>query len=141
MKKVLIIVGAVILAVVVVVVLLRLLTPEDTWIKNDQGVMVQHGKPADVPEIVSIQERVMKAAENLYATEKAKGTDFSIGPCLSQDLLPDITNPKDKWVLDIAHNPRTAVDNDTTNQCSAYAKGLAGHFIELDPSGVLIRMN
>ncbi|MAF13608.1 MAG: hypothetical protein CMI53_01815 [Parcubacteria group bacterium] len=46
-------------------------------------------------------------------------------PCLSNEIMPD-------WVCDIAHNPRTEVDDDPKNQCSAFRDGTAHHFVELD---------
>jgi hypothetical protein len=44
-----------------------------------------------------------------------------------------------KWVVDVAHDPRQAVDDDPANQCEAYREGEADHFVELDPQGRLIR--
>ena len=75
------------------------------------------------------------AAEAVYAKERAADRDFSKGPCLA-DPLPA---PSDDWVVDIAHDPRRAVDDDAANQCSAYRRGEAHHFVELDPDGGLIR--
>ncbi len=77
-------------------------------------------------------ETAINQANHLYSQEKAKGRDLSTGPCLSDALLPD-------WVVDIAHNPRLAVDDLPENQCQAYLEGRAKHFVELDPDGNLIR--
>lgn len=74
---------------------------------------------------------VAKARE-IYQRQKAEGIDFSSGPCLTNNLLPD-------WVLDIAHDPREAVDDLPENQCSAFREGDAYHFVELDPDGNVIR--
>ena len=52
--------------------------------------------------------------------------------CLSNFLISG-------WVLDIAHNPREAIDDLPQNQCSAYLSGQAKHFVELDLNGDLIR--
>jgi hypothetical protein len=41
--------------------------------------------------------------------------------------------------VDIAHDPRQDVDDDPANQCQRYREGEASHFVELDPSGELIR--
>lgn len=71
-------------------------------------------------------------AKFLYQQEKSRGRDFSSGPCLSNALMPN-------WVLDISHNPRLPSDDLPENQCSAYLEGGAGHFVELDPEGNLIR--
>jgi hypothetical protein len=74
------------------------------------------------------------AARDAYAAARQKGTDFSRGPCIGERLpgLPD-------WVADIAHDPRRAVDDQPQNQCSRFRAGQAHHFVELDPSGRLIR--
>jgi hypothetical protein len=58
--------------------------------------------------------------------------DFSCGPCLSDALMPD-------WVLDVAHNPRQAMDDLPSNQCPSFREGRAKHFVELDLEGNLIR--
>ncbi len=71
-------------------------------------------------------------AKELWRARFLSGTDLSNGPCLSNEAIPG-------WVADIAHNPRTAVDDDPSNQCSVYRGGTAKHFVELDPSGNLIR--
>jgi len=74
---------------------------------------------------------VMRAKE-VYQLAVNSGEDLSNGPCLDNSLIND-------WVLDIAHNPRTAVDDNPKNQCPAYLNGTAHHFVELDPQGNLIR--
>lgn len=71
-------------------------------------------------------------ARALYNQKLLEGVDFSSGPCLSNDLMPD-------WVADIAHDPRTAEDDLPENQCSAFREGKAHHFVELDLEGNLIR--
>lgn len=77
-------------------------------------------------------ETAINQANHLYRQEKAKGRDFSNGPCLSDALLPD-------WVVDIAHNPRLPIDDLVQNQCPGYSQGRAKHFVELDVDGNLIR--
>lgn len=71
-------------------------------------------------------------ARELFQLQYAAGTDFSSGPCLSNNLIAD-------WVADIAHTPRTDEDAVPANQCSAYREGTAHHFVELDSGGNLIR--
>jgi hypothetical protein len=70
-------------------------------------------------------------AKQRYAQAKAQGVDFTRGPCLG------VIKPG--WVADVAHDPRTDVDDDAHNQCAAYRSGAADHFVELDPSGAYIR--
>ncbi len=77
------------------------------------------------------KEEMLKNALNLYAKKKQEGVDFVNGPCLGKIA--------DDWVLDIAHNPRQAVDDKQENQCAEHRAGSAHHFIELDPTGNLIR--
>lgn len=72
-------------------------------------------------------------AQKIYKDRKDIGTDFTTGPCLSNDLLPD-------WVVDIAHNPRQSQDNLAENQCAALIEGRAKHFVELDLDGEVIRV-
>jgi hypothetical protein len=69
-----------------------------------------------------------------YQGAKARGVDLARGPCIAERLpgLPD-------WVADVAHDPRQPVDDDPANQCSRYRAQKAHHFVELDPSGKLIR--
>ncbi|MEW6294999.1 MAG: hypothetical protein AB1467_01740 [Candidatus Diapherotrites archaeon] len=74
-------------------------------------------------------EKIKDACISLCNVEKAKGTDLSNGPCLGNPLsgFPD-------FVCDVAHDPRTAVDNLPENQCSAFREGKAKHFVEVDES-------
>lgn len=71
-------------------------------------------------------------ATALYAQKVVEGMSMENGPCLSNEIIPD-------WVLDIAHNPRQEADDQPKNQCSAYRKGMAHHFVELDINGALIK--
>jgi hypothetical protein len=75
--------------------------------------------------------RALAAARAAYAAAEAEGVDFSRGPCLGVVL--------EGWVADVAHDPRQDVDDEPANQCEAYRSGVAGHFVELDPAGDLIR--
>lgn len=53
------------------------------------------------------------------------------GPCLGVIM--------ENWVADVAHDPRTDMDDDPANQCEAYRSGDADHFVELDPDGNVLR--
>jgi hypothetical protein len=81
------------------------------------------GKQAD--------QATIELAQQAYAKAKAAGVDMEPGPCLGVI--------KDDWVADVAHDPRTDVDDDPANQCEAYRNGTAHHFVELDPNGKYIR--
>jgi len=76
-------------------------------------------------------EDAFKNALNLYIQKKQEGVDMENGPCLGRVA--------EDWVLDIAHDPRVAADDKPQNQCQDYVNGKVKHFIELDPSGKLIR--
>lgn len=80
------------------------------------------------------QEQAIAAADEVYQQAKANGTDFSNGPCIAEKLpnLPD-------WSVDVAHEPRQAIDDQPENQCQFYRDGKTHHFVELDPEGLLIR--
>ena len=80
------------------------------------------------------REAAVAAAGEAYARARAEGIDLSNGPCIA-DPLEGMPN----WVVDVAHDPREDVDDDPANQCSSYRSGEASHFVEVDPSGDLIR--
>jgi hypothetical protein len=54
-----------------------------------------------------------------------RGEDLSSGPCLG--LMGN------GYVCDIAHDPRTGVDDDPANQCGDWASGKADGFVEVTP--------
>jgi hypothetical protein len=78
------------------------------------------------------RDEAIRRAKVLFAHRKAAGADFSNGPCLSEEIMPD-------WCVDVAHNPRQAVDDFPDNQCRSYREGRVHHFVELDTDGNLIR--
>jgi hypothetical protein len=69
-----------------------------------------------------------------YHEADTNGVDLKRGPCIAEQLpgLPD-------WVADIAHSPRIPADEQPGNQCARFRSGQAHHFVELDPSGHVIR--
>lgn len=71
----------------------------------------------------------------LCQQQLAAEADLTAGPCLGNPTpgYPD-------WVCDVAHSPRTAVDNDAANQCVAYREGWAKHFVEVDGNCNVIRV-
>jgi hypothetical protein len=77
------------------------------------------------------EQAAVAAAKDAYQEAKAEGVDMTNGPCLGVIM--------ENWVADVAHDPRQDVDDDPANQCEAYRSGEAGHFVELDPDGNLIR--
>lgn len=71
-------------------------------------------------------------AQEAYERALSQGTEMSRGPCLGM-IMED-------WVVDVAHQPRQPVDDDPENQCAAFRSGRAEHFVELDPTGKVIRV-
>jgi hypothetical protein len=80
------------------------------------------------------KEKAISSAREVYAEAERAGTDFSDGPCIANPL-----EDQEDWVVDIVHQPRSDVDDDPANQCSAYRDGEASHFVELDEFGHLVR--
>src|SRR5919197_4150146 len=80
------------------------------------------------------RDRAVTEARQAYGEAKAAGINLDRGPCIAEQLpgLPD-------WVADVAHEPRQPVDESPANQCRRYRDGEAHHFVELSPSGDLIR--
>jgi hypothetical protein len=74
------------------------------------------------------------AAQLAYDNAIIRGDDLDAGPCIAEEL-PELAD----WVVDIAHDPREAVDDEPENQCERYRDGEASHFVELTPQGELIR--
>jgi len=78
-------------------------------------------------------QAMINCQELCQNTLSANGRDFEVGPCLSNEILPD-------WVCDIAHSPRQPVDNDPANQCSAFNEAEASHFVEVDGNCNIIKV-
>lgn len=120
--KLLLLVLSVIAVVSLAIVYVHETNPFNVAIKGKYKVGLDDGVDSAVGKAVKI-----------YKDRKAIGTDFSSGPCLTNDLLPD-------WVVDIAHNPRQKLDDLPENQCQAFIEGRAKHFVELDLEGEVIRV-
>lgn len=79
-------------------------------------------------------ENAVSECINACKGAKAGGRILEHGPCL---LNPMPMNPD--WVCDVAHEPRTEIDNRIQNQCSAFRAGAAGHFVEVSPDCEFIK--
>jgi hypothetical protein len=79
-------------------------------------------------------DRAVAEAQQVYATVASGGQDLSSGPCIAEQLS---TEPD--WSVDIAHDPRMKIDDQSANQCQAFRQGKTHHFVELTPDGKLIR--
>jgi hypothetical protein len=80
----------------------------------------------------SEKDAASAAAVAAYEQAVEQGVDMRNGPCLGVII--------ENWVADVAHDPRTDLDDDPANQCEAYRSGDADHFVELDPDGNVIRV-
>lgn len=85
------------------------------------------GAPASVKDLAVM--RCIDLCEN-------SGSLPTSGLCLSDNNID--WNVAD-WVCDIAHSPRTEVDNLPENQCQEFRLGNAKHFVEVDKDCKLIR--
>lgn len=92
------------------------------------GAGVIESQEASVRELAKAQ-CIQLCREKMMAEE-----DLSQGPCLGNPL----PNMRD-WVCDVAHSPRTPIDNQPENQCSAFRQGIAKHFVEVDEECQFIR--
>src|SRR5918995_7212127 len=79
----------------------------------------------------SEKDAAIAAARQAYDEAIEQGVDMSNGPCLGVIM--------DNWVADVAHDPREDTDDEPGNQCEAYRRGDADHFVELDPDGTVIQ--
>lgn len=122
-KNVIILTGVV--AIIVAALLFRNLN------RKEEPQIVEKTPINTATSSAKIEDEALKNALNLYIEKRADGIDFSSGPCLGVVM--------DDWVLDIAHRPRTAIDDLPENQCADFREGRAHHFIELDSDGQLIR--
>lgn len=98
-------------------------------IYSQKGDPSKNYKPGSSNEL----DTAVNQAKHAYTLRKNLGTDFSDGPCLSNDLLPG-------WVADIVHSPRQVVDDLAQNQCPAFLEGRAKHFVELDLDSNVVRV-
>ena len=78
----------------------------------------------------SEKDAAVAAARQAYDEAVEQGVDMSNGPCLGVIM--------DNWVADVAHDPREDIDDEPANQCEAYRRGDADHFVELDADGNVI---
>ena len=133
-KKIIYIIIAVILIVIAFFAVTRTgfdLQGEDSWIKNEKGIYVEHGKPSNIPDYVSEQKNAIECALNLYQEKKQEGIQFNsqcLGTC-------------GDFAVDIVNVPRNEEDNKIENQCEDYRNGIAKHFIELDKNGEIVRVD
>ena len=103
---------------------------EDSWIKDERGVWIKHGKPSKTPNYVIEQQEAINCALQAYSAAKNIGVEF-ISQCLG--TCGD-------YVVDIVHVPRTEEDNKIENQCEDFRTGKVSNFIELDKDGGVVRI-
>ena len=71
--------------------------------------------------------KLVRLAHDAWREAKGRGLKLDDGPCLG--II------EDDWVADVAHDPRTPVDDERANQCDEYHSGKAHHFVEVTPTG------
>jgi len=132
MNKKIIILLVLLAAFVILIILVRFSFNggEDNWIKDNKGVYIRHGNPANVPDYVGAQQQIIKEATSLYNLKKSEGMQFS-SQCLG--TVGD-------YAVDIVHVPRIEDDNKIENQCDSFRKGKVSRFIELDKNGMIVRI-
>ena len=87
---------------------------------------------SDKPSKTEIDSAINQA--RLLYEEKIKSKeDLSLGPCLSNAIIPN-------WAVDLVHNSRQPIDDLAENQCPSYLEGRVKHFVELDLDGKLVRV-
>ena len=86
---------------------------------------IQQKVEAEQKKQGSMSVAVIKCQELCQDMILNGGPDFNVGPCLSNEIIPD-------WVCDIVHSPRQDIDDDPANQCDAYRRGTANHYVEID---------
>ncbi len=69
---------------------------EDSWIKDDKGVWVKHGVPAETPDYVLEQQEIIECALQLYQQVKNQEIDF-VSQCLGTC---------EDYAVDVVHVPR-----------------------------------
>jgi len=83
------------------------------------------------------KRQAVATANQLYKLAKYYSPlNLARGPCIGNQL-PQLGTD---WVVDIAHDPRRSIDDNPRNQCAKSRDGRAQHFVELDPSGKVIRV-
>jgi hypothetical protein len=82
----------------------------------------------------SDKDKAVAEAQAAFRKVEGTGQDLSRGPCIAE-ALPGFSD----WAVDIAHDPRQPVDDQPANQCQSYRAGQTHHFVELTPTGQLIR--
>lgn len=104
---------------------------EDAWIQDSRGVWIKHGNPAETPDYVSEQQKIILCAGDIFAQLSPNFDNLSsecLGAC-------------ENYSIDIVHVPRTAEDDKTENQCKEYFNGKTSEFIELDNKGNIVRIS
>jgi len=100
---------------------------EDNWIKDERGVYVKHGNPAETPGAVAWQQAAISCAYDLFDNMSEEKTSQCLGTC-------------GNYAVDLVHVPRTPIDDLPEYQCSDYGNGFVNHFIELDKNREIVRI-
>jgi len=100
---------------------------EDSWIKDEKGIWIKHGNPAEISNYVLKQQNVINCAIRKFNEVTKEVNSQCLGTC-------------EDYAVDIVHVPRTSEDDLIENQCDAYRNEQVNHFIELDKNGEIVRI-
>ena len=112
---------------------LFLRSPEDSWIKDSNGIWIKHGNSSTIPDYVTLQREMVECSQILYLSAQNSGFQLNsqcLGSC-------------GDYAIDLVHIPRdNQEDNLPANQCADYKSGIVKHFIELNNiNGSVVRVN
>ncbi len=108
---------------------------------NDQNKDVNNFNPAFDQNNFNLIQQLNQDQNKAYldcvnmCKEYKNTISYENGPCLSDAFGFKVKT----WACDLAHNPRTAEDNDPKNQCKSYISGEAKYFVELDTNCNILR--
>lgn len=134
MKKSFFVLIGIVIFVVFAILFILLRVDEDSWIKNEKGIWVQHGNPGKVPDYVVEQQELLSGVSQLYMEKKQELEQKEI------NISSQCFGVVHEYAVDIVHVPRTEEDNLPENQCDDYRNGIVSHFVELDKDGNIVRV-
>ncbi len=100
---------------------------EDEWIKDNKGIWIKHGNPAETPDYILEQQEAINCASGKFNNFAEEINSQCLGIC-------------GNYAVDIVHVPRTEQDDLVENQCAAFKNKEVSHFIELDNEGEIVRI-
>ena len=103
---------------------------EDGWIRDTDGLWIEHGNPTFIPDEVRLQYDAILCGFTLYSQEKAKNKTFD-SECLGRCGT---------YAVDVVNVPRTSLDDLPENQCEDFLAGTTDRVIEIDKDANIVRI-